>query len=131
MKALNIMRSLGSADVAAYSYANLFRSSLKAVRREGRSGWTTLLVLSWPPFDQAAALMKPYAGAIEPSEVSAEVGNVKNNRPELIERAAFYAPSRCAASTSQLSSPACKPLHQVTLIPLSYHNYCGCLGSIV
>ena len=30
--------------------------------------------------DQAAALMKPYAGAIEVWEVGAEVGNVKNNR---------------------------------------------------
>jgi putative SOS response-associated peptidase YedK len=36
--------------------------------------------------DQAAMLMKPYAGAIEAWEVGAEVGNVKNNRPELIER---------------------------------------------
>jgi putative SOS response-associated peptidase YedK len=36
--------------------------------------------------DQAAALMKPYAGEIEAWEVGAEVGNVKNNRPELMER---------------------------------------------
>ena len=36
--------------------------------------------------EQAAALMKPYAGKIEAWEVSAEVGNVKNNRPELMER---------------------------------------------
>ena len=36
--------------------------------------------------DQAATLMKPYAGEIEAWEVSAEVGNVKNNRPDLIER---------------------------------------------
>jgi putative SOS response-associated peptidase YedK len=37
--------------------------------------------------DQAAALMKPYAAAIEAwEEVTAEVGNVKNNRPELMER---------------------------------------------
>jgi hypothetical protein len=36
--------------------------------------------------DQAAQLMKPYAGAIEAWEVGAEVGNVRNNRPELIER---------------------------------------------
>jgi putative SOS response-associated peptidase YedK len=35
--------------------------------------------------DQAAALMKPYAGAIEAWEVGAQVGNVKNNRPELTE----------------------------------------------
>jgi putative SOS response-associated peptidase YedK len=35
---------------------------------------------------QAAELMKPYAGAIEAWEVGAEVGNVKNNRPELMER---------------------------------------------
>ena len=36
--------------------------------------------------DQAAALMKPYAGEIEAWEVGAEVGNVRNNRPELMER---------------------------------------------
>ncbi|MEA2919018.1 MAG: hypothetical protein QOJ15_11099 [Bradyrhizobium sp.] len=30
--------------------------------------------------------MKPYAGAIEAWEVGAQVGNVKNNRPELTER---------------------------------------------
>ncbi len=36
--------------------------------------------------DRAAALMKPYAGAIDAWEVGAEVGNVKNNRPELMER---------------------------------------------
>jgi putative SOS response-associated peptidase YedK len=36
--------------------------------------------------DQAAALMKPYAGPIEAWEVGAEVGNVRNNRPELMER---------------------------------------------
>jgi putative SOS response-associated peptidase YedK len=36
--------------------------------------------------DQAAELMKPYAGAIEAWEVGAEAGNVKNNRPELMER---------------------------------------------
>ncbi len=30
--------------------------------------------------------MKPYAGEIEAWEVGAEVGNVKNNRPELMER---------------------------------------------
>jgi putative SOS response-associated peptidase YedK len=36
--------------------------------------------------DQAAALMKPYAGAIDASEVGVAVGNVKNNAPELMER---------------------------------------------
>jgi hypothetical protein len=36
--------------------------------------------------DQAAALMKPYAGTIETWEVGAEVGNVRNNRPQLMER---------------------------------------------
>ena len=36
--------------------------------------------------DQAAALMKPYVGAIEAWEVGAAVGNVRNNRPELMER---------------------------------------------
>ena len=39
--------------------------------------------------DQAAEMMKPYAGEIEAWEVGAEVGNVKNNRPELMERAAL------------------------------------------
>jgi putative SOS response-associated peptidase YedK len=36
--------------------------------------------------DQAAGMMKPYAADIEAWEVGAEVGNVKNNRPELMER---------------------------------------------
>jgi hypothetical protein len=31
-------------------------------------------------------MMKPYAGAIEAWEIGAEVGNLKNNRPELMER---------------------------------------------
>jgi hypothetical protein len=30
--------------------------------------------------------MKPYAGEIEAREVPAEVGNVRTNRPELMER---------------------------------------------
>jgi putative SOS response-associated peptidase YedK len=36
--------------------------------------------------EQAVAMMKPYAGDIEAWEVGLEVGNVKNNRPELMER---------------------------------------------
>jgi hypothetical protein len=36
--------------------------------------------------DQAAALIKPYAGAIDAWGVGAEVGNMKNNRPELMGR---------------------------------------------
>ena len=36
--------------------------------------------------DQTAAMMKPYGGDIEAWEVGAEVGNVRNNRPELMER---------------------------------------------
>jgi hypothetical protein len=36
--------------------------------------------------DQAAGLLKPYAGQIEAWEVGVEVGNVRNNRPEIIER---------------------------------------------
>ena len=39
--------------------------------------------------DQAAALMKPYGGAIEAWEVGAEVGNVKKHRTELMERVGF------------------------------------------
>lgn len=36
--------------------------------------------------DQAAAMMVSYSGAIEAWEVGAEVGNVRNNRAELMER---------------------------------------------
>ena len=35
-------------------------------------------------------MMKPYGGAIEAWEVGAEVGNVKNNRPELMERMGLF-----------------------------------------
>ena len=38
------------------------------------------------PPELAAEMMKPYGGAIEAWEVGAEVGNVKNNRPELMDR---------------------------------------------
>jgi len=36
--------------------------------------------------DQPAPMIKPYAGEIDRWEVPAEVGNVKNNRPEMMER---------------------------------------------
>jgi putative SOS response-associated peptidase YedK len=36
--------------------------------------------------DQAAEMMKPYAGGIEAGEVGPDVGNVRNNRPELTDR---------------------------------------------
>ena len=36
--------------------------------------------------DQAAEMIKPYTGVIEAWGVGAEVGNVKNNQPELMER---------------------------------------------
>jgi putative SOS response-associated peptidase YedK len=39
------------------------------------------------PPEIAAEMMKPKARAVEAWEVAAEVGNVKNNRPELMERA--------------------------------------------
>jgi len=38
------------------------------------------------PPEQAALMMKPYAGALDIWEVGREVGNVRNNRPELMER---------------------------------------------
>ena len=37
------------------------------------------------PPELAAGMMKPYAGKIDIWEVSAEVGNVRNNRPELMD----------------------------------------------
>ncbi len=36
--------------------------------------------------DQAAAMLGPYTGEIEAWKVGAEVGNVRINRPELMER---------------------------------------------
>jgi putative SOS response-associated peptidase YedK len=36
--------------------------------------------------NEAATLMVPYGGAIEAWEVGADVSNVRNNRPELMER---------------------------------------------
>jgi putative SOS response-associated peptidase YedK len=36
----------------------------------------------------AAKMMKPYAGAVEMWQVPADVGNVRNNRPDLMERVA-------------------------------------------
>jgi hypothetical protein len=38
---------------------------------------------------QAAPILKPYAGDIDAWEVGAEMGNVRNNRPELMERVAM------------------------------------------
>ena len=38
------------------------------------------------PPEIAAEMMKPYGGAIEVWEVGAEVGNVRNNQPELMDR---------------------------------------------
>jgi putative SOS response-associated peptidase YedK len=38
------------------------------------------------PPEIAAEMMKPYADAVEAWEVADEVGNVKNNRPELLDR---------------------------------------------
>jgi len=40
--------------------------------------------------DRAAALMNPCAGEIEAWEVGAEVGNVRNNWPDLIERVGLF-----------------------------------------
>ena len=41
------------------------------------------------PPEMVAGMMKPYDGAIEAWEVGPDVGNVKNNRPEPMERAAL------------------------------------------
>jgi putative SOS response-associated peptidase YedK len=41
------------------------------------------------PPEIAAEMMKPYSGEIETWEVDSAVGNVRNNRPELMERAAL------------------------------------------
>lgn len=38
------------------------------------------------PPELAAEMMQPYGGTIEAWEVGAEVGNVRNNRPELMDR---------------------------------------------
>lgn len=41
------------------------------------------------PPEIAAEMMKPYTGAIEAWEVTSDVGNVRNNRPDLMERVAL------------------------------------------
>ena len=38
------------------------------------------------PPERAAVMMEPYAGAIDVWQVPADVGNVRNNRPDLMER---------------------------------------------
>jgi hypothetical protein len=38
------------------------------------------------PPEIAAEMMKPYADAVDAGEVGAEIGNVRNNRPELMDR---------------------------------------------
>jgi putative SOS response-associated peptidase YedK len=40
--------------------------------------------------DQAAALMVPYSGAIDAWEVGPDVGNVRNNRPDLMDRVELF-----------------------------------------
>jgi len=45
--------------------------------------------------------MKPYAGLIEAWEVGAEVGNAKNNRPELMERGAERLGAGCGSTGRQ------------------------------
>jgi hypothetical protein len=35
-------------------------------------------------------MMKAYSGAIDVWEVGKEVGNVRNNKPELLDRAALF-----------------------------------------
>jgi putative SOS response-associated peptidase YedK len=40
------------------------------------------------PPERAAGMMKPYAGAIDVWQVPSDVGNVRNNRPDLMERVA-------------------------------------------
>jgi len=58
----------------------------------GRWCWRSRKFDDWmrgPP-EIAAGMMKPYGGAIEAWEVGAEVGNVKNNRPALMERVGLF-----------------------------------------
>ena len=41
------------------------------------------------PPDLAAEMMKPYGGAIDIWEVAKDGGNVRNNKPELLDRVAL------------------------------------------
>ena len=41
------------------------------------------------PPELAGKMMKPYGGAIDIWEVRSEVGNVRNNKPELLDRVAL------------------------------------------
>ena len=42
--------------------------------------------------DQAAEMIKPYAGEIQAWEVGPTVGNVRNNRPRLMDRVGCFRP---------------------------------------
>jgi putative SOS response-associated peptidase YedK len=42
------------------------------------------------PPELAAGMMKPYGGAIEAWEVGTDAGNLRNNRPELMDRVALF-----------------------------------------
>ena len=49
------------------------------------------------PSELAAGMMKPYGGAIEAWAVDRAVGNLRNNRPELMERAVSPQAARAAS----------------------------------
>jgi putative SOS response-associated peptidase YedK len=54
----------------------------------------------------AAKMMKPYAGAMEVWQVPADVGNVRNNRPDLMQPVAANSGRRISRSPSTLPLPA-------------------------
>ena len=73
------------------------------------------------PPELAAGLMKPYAGAIEMWPVSSEVGQVRNNRPELVDalRKAYARVQAFVAEREAVVIPRIN--RKVEVLPGLYH----------
>ena len=81
----------GLPDVTSYSVVTTSPAPSKAAyhgRRIQSSNWPSSSTKGIRSPETAAAMMKPHAGAIDVWPVSKDVDNVRNNRPELMERTA-------------------------------------------
>jgi hypothetical protein len=77
--------------------------------------------------DQAAAMTKPYAGGIEAWEVGPVVGNVRNNRPDLMDRVRLlYACNvRFASEVGHWCSPKASQGRRWNKLPGEVRGHCS------
>jgi hypothetical protein len=75
--------------------------------------------------DQAAEMMKPYAGAIEAWEVGAELRNVRNNRPQMRATAPTIAwpPDVCARAQRSPSAGLCRVVPEPIRLAVSRRQH--------